>query len=284
MPSILKEDSELSEELFVESSLHCLFEGIHETTIIKMFPPVLTKLKVMMPVHHPWNRFLIKAKLSKASWMNLFCFAKSGDGKSSPKTHSCAGWIGVNHLSCARLLKAGFYYLRSHLFPTDEDAEDVDVAKSHILDLMEAIVQTCHSMVSRLMQKTIRENEIHAIKEHTKLLLQLMLMFNLFNDPNSKTLPTICSRGNGLGLMNLIAQMMIHGSCRNIWDGDSEKLIQFVKGYLENRRRAVCYHALCLQNLLQDSALDTLISDLQGFYKKEFQCQDEMGPQSSRAG
>jgi len=77
-----------------------------------------------------------------------------------------------------------------------------------------------------------------------------MLMFNLFNDPNSKTLPTIYSRGNGLGLMNLIAQMMIHGSCRNIWDGDSEKLIQFVKGYLENRRRAVGHYALHLQNLL----------------------------------
>jgi len=30
--------------------------------------------------------------------------------------------------------------------------------------------------------------------------------------------------------------------------------------------------------------LNTLISDLQSFYKKEFQCQDEMGPQSSRAG
>ena len=154
LPSILKEDSELSEDVFVESSLHHLFEGIHETMIIKMFPPVLTKLKVMMPVCFPWNKFLIKAKLSKASWMNLFCFAESGDGKSSPKTHSCAGWIGVNHLSCARLLKAGFSHVCSHLFPTDEDAEDVDVAKSHILDLMEANIQTHHSMVSRLMQKT----------------------------------------------------------------------------------------------------------------------------------
>ena len=134
------------------------------------------------------------------------------------------------------------------------------------------------------MQKTIGENEIHAIKKHTKLLLLLMLMFNLFNDPNSKTLPTICSHGNALGSMNLIAQMMIHGSCRNIWDGDSEKLIQFVKGYLENRRRAVGCYASRLQNLLQDSALDTLISDLHGFYKKECQCQDKMGPQSSWAG
>ena len=99
----------------------------------------------------------------------------------------------------------------------------------------------------------------------TNLLLQQMLMFNLFNDPNSKTLPTICSHGNALGLMNLIAQMMNHGSCRNIWDGDSEKLIQSVKGCLENRRRAVGHCASCLQKLFQDCALDTLISDLSGF-------------------
>jgi len=57
LPPILKEDSELSEDVFVESSLHHLFEGIYETTIIKMFPSVLTKLKVMMPVCHPWKKF-----------------------------------------------------------------------------------------------------------------------------------------------------------------------------------------------------------------------------------
>ena len=57
-----------------------------------------------------------------------------------------------------------------------------------------------------------------------------------------------------------------------------------MKGYLENIRRAVGYCASCLQKLLQDCALDTLISDLSGFCKKEFQCEGEMGPQSSWAG
>ena len=65
LPPILKEDSELSEDLFVESSLHHLFEGIHRTIIIEMFPPVLTKHNAMLPVCHPWNKFLTRENCQK---------------------------------------------------------------------------------------------------------------------------------------------------------------------------------------------------------------------------
>ena len=143
-------------------------------------------------------------------------------------------------------------------------------------------MQTFQSMVSRMMQKKVSSKDIEAIKEHIKLLVQLMLMLSVFND--SKSVPKICSQSNALGLMNLIPQMINHGSLRNTWDGYCEELIQGAKPCLTNRRKAVGCYASRLSKLLRDGSLDSLMTDFSEDCKKEMECQEEMKSQRSRAG
>ena len=289
LPAIYGDNrKEIDRSMFVESIMHHLFEGIHELLVMDVFPPILTKQRQNLPVYRPWNKFILKAKLAKASWLDLYCFAeKSEDGEiGKEKKHSCAGWVGVNHLASCRLLKISFSHVRSQLFPNGDEITNNsnEILNLHILDLMEAIVQTFHSMVSRMMQLNIEENDVFVLREHIKLFLSLLLMLSSVTIPESKAAIRPFTGGNTLGLLNIIPQMMEHGSCRNMWDGDSEKLIQQIKAYLGNRRRTVGYYAARLEKQLRDITLESIMTDLRHIFKYELECDDEIKTQKSTAG
>lgn len=133
--------------------------------------------------------------------------------------------------------------------------------------------------------KVVSEESMQATKEHIKLFLSLVLRFSIVTSAEDSTsVPRPFVGGNFLGLLNLIKQMRVHGSCRNIWDGDSEKLIQSIKGYLSNRRRGIGCFKSRMESAPHDSSLDTMMSNLGDSYKQHLECEDPFAEQKSRSG
>jgi hypothetical protein len=123
-------------------------------------------------------------------------------------------------------------------------------------------------MVSRMMKEKLTSDDIALSHEMIKLFLLLTLRLSLIRNHNDQKTPRPFTGGNFLGLLNLKKQMEDHGSLRNIWDGDCEKMIQDPKPYLHNRQNKVSYYKARFESLLYDNKINEFMSMLNPYLFK----------------
>ena len=132
--------------------------------------------------------------------MNVFPFAESKNDKSS-NTCSASGWIGVNYVSVARIIKICFSHLNysGHINMSEEMACE--------FKLMSLIIQLCHCITARMMKPNLLDHDITLTLETIKLFLSIVLKLSLFQNEDVNKTPRPFDGGIFLGLMNLPNQM-----------------------------------------------------------------------------
>ena len=162
LPRLIKTPS-FSIQLFVESLMHLLFEGIlGKSIIVKVANNLLFKQCGIGPkTNTSINDHCMMVKKVSLTWLPVHPLAEAKDNARNSVTHSCSGWLGINFIAAARLLPFTHSVVRSTLeeknnFVNHSQKEQ----KNFELDFFELMIQTCHSIAAQLMQKKSPKNRL----------------------------------------------------------------------------------------------------------------------------
>ena len=175
LPRLIRMPS-FSIQLFVESLMHLLFEGIlGKSIIVEVANNLLFKQCGIGPkTNKSVNDHHMMVKKVSLTWLLVHPLAEAKDNAGNNVTCSCSGWQGINFIAAARLLPITHSVVRSALkeknnFINHSQKEQ----KKFKLDLFELTIQTCHSIAARLMQKNITKEQTNETHEHIKCFLSL---------------------------------------------------------------------------------------------------------------
>ena len=105
LPRLIRTPS-FSIQLFVESLMHLLFEGIlGKSIIVEVANNLLFKQCGIGPkTSKSINEFCMMVKKVSLNWLPVHPLAEAKDNAGNNVTCSCSGWQGVNFIAAARLL------------------------------------------------------------------------------------------------------------------------------------------------------------------------------------
>ena len=150
LPRLIRTPS-FSMQLFVESLMHLLFEGIlGKSIIVEVANNLLFKQCGIGPtLNKSINDHCMMVKKVSLTWLPTHPLAEAKDNAGNDVTCSCSGWLGINFIAAARLLPITCSVVRSALeeknnFINHSQKEQKDFE----LNLFELMIQTCHSIAA----------------------------------------------------------------------------------------------------------------------------------------
>ena len=175
LPRIINKPT-LKMNLFVESLMHLLFEGILGKSLIgEIANNLLFKQYGIGPkTNKSINDFYVMVKKASLNWLPIHPLAEAKDNAGNNTTYSCSGWQGVNFIAAARLLPISYSIVRSVLYEKNKFRTHPEKDRKEFeLDLFELIIQTFHSIAARLMQNKINKELTDETRECVEFSLSI---------------------------------------------------------------------------------------------------------------
>jgi len=234
-PSLWK--SGLSLDIFVETPMHHLFEGIVKSIIeIQM---------EFFKLHNKWSTFgsISNNILADISHLKIsYCRAEQFTSGNEFKT---GGWIAETYLGYSRLM----------IILINQTDKILTTPLRGYNELV-VLVQVLYALICRLMQHN--SNNLDQIDDYIKLFLSVCHVYETKIGFDDNSYPFWYRKSNFVSLLNLPAQIEEYGPVYLHWEGVRERFIQHVKPSLTNMRTTASYLCTKIEKIHQDNTLEML--------------------------